>query len=140
MPVGGRPQEVELPQLVGRSLLEVEPPRITPVTSLESIVSALATGGILAVNGTKLTLTPFSFPEGPVRVKKFSAEPGSVPLSFIDRGDLAVGVRAVDQGVAGDTVGLVELRTLRRRVLVDLGEIGRPQRRPERLQQIFQRR
>jgi hypothetical protein len=31
----------------------------------------------------KLALTPFSFPEGPVRVKKFSAEPGSVPLSFM---------------------------------------------------------
>ncbi len=59
-------------------------------------MSALATGGILAVNGTKLALTPFSFPDGPVRVKKFSAEPGSVPLSFITAMILRLGsVRSI---------------------------------------------
>ena len=49
------------------------------MTTLDSIVSASATGGILAVNGTKLMLTPFSFPEGPVRLKKLLAACGSVP-------------------------------------------------------------
>ena len=72
------------------------PPRMTPVTTLVSIMSALATGGILAVNGTKLTLTPFSLPDGPVRVKKFSAEAGSVPLSFITAVILRLGsVRSI---------------------------------------------
>ena len=76
------------------------------------------------MNGTKLAFTPFSFPEGPVRVKKFSAEPGSVPVSFIDRDDLAVGVRAVDQGMARNAVSLVERGTLRRGILVDRGKIA----------------
>ena len=72
------------------------PPRITPVTTLVSMTSALATGGILAVNGTKLTLTPFNFPDGPVRVKKFSAAVGSVPLSFITAVILRLGsVRSI---------------------------------------------
>ena len=52
---------------------------ITPVTTLESIVLASAMGGILGVNGTKFTFTPFSFPDEPVRRKKLLQACGSVP-------------------------------------------------------------
>ena len=56
---------------------------ITPITTLVSIESASAMGGILGVNGTKFTLTPFSFPDDPVRLKKLVDALGSVPLSFM---------------------------------------------------------
>ena len=54
-----------------------------PITSLVTIESASAIGPIFGVNGTKLMLTPFSFPEGPVRLKKLVDALGSVPVSFI---------------------------------------------------------
>src|SRR6185437_527277 len=53
-------------------------PRIVPATTFVSIWLALATAGISAVKGTKLTFAPLSFPEEPVRVKKLIAAWGSV--------------------------------------------------------------
>jgi hypothetical protein len=56
---------------------------MTPMTTLESILSASATGGIFVVKGRKFALTPWSFPDGPVRPMKLVATLGSVPQPFM---------------------------------------------------------
>ena len=115
-------------------------PMITPVTTLESIISASAMGGILAVNGTKFTFTPFNFPDEPVRVKKLLEACGSVPALSMTAVTLRLRVGPVDQGVARHAIGLIELCATGRRGLIDRWEVGGPLRRPEALEQVFQGR